>query len=133
MKKILAVDDEYDFLFTIRNVLESFDDDYEIMIADSGIKCLELLKKEVPDLILLDIMMPDINGWDLFRQIRQMNELRNIPIIFISAVGDRTSILIAKSMANEFIEKPFTANELKNTIEKILNKEPKHTILKWIN
>jgi len=121
MKKILAVDDDHDLLFTLRNVIENLGEDYEITTVDSGIKCLELLNKETPDLILLDIMIPDINGWDLFTQIRNTNKLRNIPIIFISAVGDKTSIFTAKSMADDFIGKPFTPFELKETIKKIFS------------
>jgi len=118
MKKILAVDDNHDFLFVIKNVLNSFEDDYEIITVDSGMKCLELLQNETPNLILLDIMIPDINGFLLFKEIRQINKLKNIPIIFISAVGEMENIIKAKALADDFLPKPFTANELKEKIYK---------------
>jgi len=118
MKKILAVDDNHDFLFMIKNVLNNFEDDYEIKTVDSATKCLELLQNDTPNLILLDIMMPDIDGFLLFKQIRQINRLKNIPIIFVSAAGEIETIIKAKALADDFLPKPFTANELKDKINK---------------
>ena len=125
MKKILAIDDNHDFLFMIKNVIKNFEEKHEVITVDSGTKCLELLQSDTPNLILLDIMMPDINGFLLFKQIRQINRLKNIPIIFISAVGEIETIIKAKSLADDFLPKPFTINELKDKILENINREEK--------
>jgi len=62
MKKIFVVDDEQDLLFTVKQVLEFYNKDYRVTTIDSGKRLFELLKEDTPDLILLDIMMPDMNG-----------------------------------------------------------------------
>ena len=123
MKKIMVVDDDQDFLFTIKGVFKSFSDEYELITAKSGIQCLELLKNNnIPNLILLDIMMPEMNGWEVARKLRQNLKLRNIPIVFISAIGDRTSKITSLELAEDFIEKPFNMKDLKIKIDEILEK-----------
>ncbi len=122
MKKIIAVDDKQDLLFTLKIVIEYFNDEYEVTTLDSGKKLFQLLKKETPDLILLDIMMPDLNGWDIHKKLKSTNKWSKIPVIFISSVADDTSKITAKSIGDDFIEKPFNSNELKQKIENILNR-----------
>ncbi|UCF12821.1 MAG: response regulator [Thermoplasmatales archaeon] len=123
MKKIMVVDDEQDFLFTIKDVFKSFCDEYELITAKSGIQYLKLLEdNQIPDLFLLDIMMPDVNGWEVARKLRQNLKWKNIPIIFISAIGDRTSKITPIELAEEFIEKPFNMKDLKIKIDEILKK-----------
>jgi len=120
MKKIFAVDDEYDLLYTIKRVIEYYNKDYKVTTIESGKKFLNLLKKETPDLILLDIMMPDINGWEIFKILKSKKEWRSIPVIFISSVSDKTSKITANSIADDFIEKPFEADFLNRKIEYFL-------------
>ena len=122
MKKIVAVDDEQDLLFTIKMVIEYFNDEYEVTTLDSGKKLFQLLKKETPDLILLDIMMPDINGWDVHKKLKSTKKWSKIPIIFISSVADDTSKITANTIGDYFIEKPFDSYDLKQKIENILNR-----------
>jgi DNA-binding response OmpR family regulator len=122
MKKIFAVDDEKDLLFTIKQVLEYYCKDYKVKTINNGKKLLKLLEKETPDLILLDIMMPDINGWEIFKKLKSKQEWKKIPVIFISSVADDTSKITANSIGDDFIEKPFGAELLKRKIEYFLNK-----------
>jgi two-component system response regulator VicR len=70
MKKIVIVDDDQDVLFTTKKVIEYYDNNYKIITLDSGEKLLESLKEDKPDLILLDIMMPDMNGWEVFDKLK---------------------------------------------------------------
>ena len=65
MKNILVVDDEEDILFSIKYGFEKFKQDFNIKTAKDGKECLNLLNKEIPDLILLDLMMPNMNGWQV--------------------------------------------------------------------
>jgi len=122
MKKIFAVDDEYDLLFTIKKVVEFYNKDYSVITIDSGNKLFNLLKKTIPDLILLDIMMPDINGWEILNKLKKNPKWKKIPVIFISSVADDTSKITANSIGDDFIEKPFDAELLQRKIQYFLKK-----------
>ena len=128
MKKIVVVDDDHDLLYTIKSLLEYSGKNYDVKTFDRGIKCLEHLKKETPDIILTDIMMPEMNGWELIHKIKQSPILKGLPIIIISSVGDDTSKVTAQEVADDFIEKPFTPEILLHTIENIFNKHQSHVI-----
>ena len=126
MKKIFVVDDEQDLLFTVKQVIEFYNKDYKVATIDSGKKLFELLKEDTPDLILLDIMMPDMNGWEIFKKLKSKPEWNSIPVIFISSVADDTSKLTANSIGDDFIEKPFEAELLQRKIEYFL--KSKHNL-----
>ena len=120
-KKIMVVDDDPDILMTIRTVLEK--DGYEVTSASCGKECLELLENNgKPNIILLDIMMPDINGWNVFASIREKPGCKKIPIVFITAKTDRYSLGFGKTTADDYITKPFEIHELKEKIDKILER-----------
>jgi DNA-binding response OmpR family regulator len=89
--------------------------------VESGEKCLELLKNnQIPDLILLDIMMPEMNGWEVARKLRENSEWRKIPIIFLTATEDETSKITGTIIGKYYIEKPFEITNLKEKIDKAL-------------
>ncbi len=124
-KKIMVVDDEPDQVYTIQQFFE-FSGKYEVIGANSGMECVELLKnKKIPDLILLDIMMPEKSGWDVFTQLKEKTEWREIPIIFLTALTDEYSKGFGSISADDYIEKPYDLEELKKRIEKILKKTKK--------
>lgn len=123
-KKIMLVDDEKGVAYTVKNGLEKSYEDCKVTCVDSGKKCIELLENNnIPDLILLDIMMPEMNGWEVAKKIQQNIEWKKIPIIFLSAVEDKTSKLIGSMISADYIEKPFNIPELKQRIDKVLNKK----------
>jgi DNA-binding response OmpR family regulator len=121
-KKILVVDDEPDILFTIGQMLEI--SGFEIIKANSGDEAIKTLKDlhANPDLILLDIMMPEISGWDVAAKIKENPEWKDIPIVFLTAKGDTMSIGMGGLAADDYIVKPFDIKDLKARINKILNK-----------
>jgi len=124
-KKIMVVDDEPDQIYSIKLFLEH-SDEYEVIGAKSGIECLELLKnKKIPDLILLDIMMPKMSGWDVFEHLKEKTEWKEIPIIFLTALTDEYSKILGQMTADDYIEKPYDSEHLKNRIEKVLKKTKK--------
>jgi len=125
MKKIMIVDDEEDQIFCIKTGFEEiFGKDYKIISADSGKRCFELLKDNViPDIILLDIMMPDMNGWEVFDKLRASKEWKNIPVVFLTARSDEFAENAGGLIADDFIEKPIDIKELKDRIEKVLKKK----------
>ncbi len=123
-KKIMIVDDNPSIIFSVKEGLELIDDSFEIIGAESGEKCLELLKSgNLPDLILLDIMMPGMNGWDLFAELDNNTEWKKIPVVFLTAKTDAYSTGFGKLVSMDYIEKPFDLKDLKKRIDSILEKE----------
>ncbi len=107
--KILVVDDEVEILNLIKKALkkEGFENIY---IADNGTNGLEIFRNENPDLAILDIMLPDIEGYDVCKKIRQTSD---IPVLFLSAKGEELDKLVGLSIgADDYITKPFSIKEL---------------------
>jgi putative two-component system response regulator len=126
MKKIMLVDDEKDQIFFIKTSFENlFGKEYTFVPAESGEKCFEILnKKNIPDLILLDIMMPKMNGWEVFDRLRANPSWKNIPIIFLTARTDEFAEHAGALIAEDYIKKPIEIKELKTRMneEKINNR-----------
>jgi CheY-like chemotaxis protein len=122
-KKIMIVDDKPDQIYTLKQFLE-YNDEYEVIGANSGQECIELLEKnQIPDLILLDVMMPKTSGWDVFAKLKEKPEWKQIPVIFLTALTDDYSKGFGSIAADDFIEKPYEPDELKNRIDKALKKK----------
>lgn len=122
-KKIMIVDDNPDLLFSVKNGLEDADPEINVISVESAELCLERLKNnEIPDLILLDIMMPGINGWEMFDKLKENASWRNIPVIFLTARTDRIAKNAGQFLAEDYIEKPFEVEDLKRRIDKVINK-----------
>jgi DNA-binding response OmpR family regulator len=122
-KTILVVDDEPDILLTVSQTLEMFG--YNVIKAKDGVECITKLNDLdiTPDLVLLDIMMPDLSGWDVAAKIKENPSWENIPIVFLTAKGDTMSVGMGNLAAVDYIVKPFDVNDLKKRVEKILNKK----------
>ena len=122
-KKIMVVDDDSAVVLIVKSGIESIDKDYEITTATSGKECLELLKNNnIPDLILLDIMMPEISGWEIYKKLKAHDMWRKIPVVFLTARTDRAARDAGGFLGDDYIEKPFIIPELKDRIDKILEK-----------
>jgi putative two-component system response regulator len=125
-KKILLVDDDETQLLTAENILKN---EYEIITAQSGKEALEFLCGGlVPNLILLDIFMPNMDGWEVFNRIKAISFLQNVPIIFVTAVRRTDEQKRGYEMgAADYITKPYNKAELtekiKATIEKHTNEK----------
>ena len=121
MKKIMVVDDERDIVELVKNMIG---DKYEVIGAYSGKECIEKAKKEKPDLILLDIMMPEMDGWETLKKLKEDEELKNIPVSMLTALP--LTPLDAKDKPIDKIEnyivKPFTKKMLQRKIEDIFEK-----------
>lgn len=118
---VLIVDDNKDILFAIKELLES-DPSYSVECAGSGKECLEKMKSVTPDLIIMDIMMPEMDGFEVVARIKADEAAKNIPVIFLTAKTDKLSKGIGKAMSVEYIEKPFDPADLKGRIEKIIKR-----------
>ena len=122
MKKIMIVDDDQDLIYSVKTGFElDCPNKYEIIIAENGKKCFELLEKNMkPDLILLDIMMPDMDGWEVFDKLKANPKYKNIPVIFLTARSDELAADAGAMIADDYIEKPVDISELRDRIEKVL-------------
>jgi DNA-binding response OmpR family regulator len=123
MRKILVVDDEPDILELIKDILKS---KYEVYTAKNVKEAVSILEKIKIELIILDIMMPQIDGWDFLWMIRGSEKYREIPVIIVTARADAEDKLIGlKEGVKDYIVKPFLPNELINRVEEILKEMAK--------
>ncbi len=114
--KIMVVDDEKNILTLYQSELE--DEGYEVVAANSGKEALELFDKENPDLVTLDIMMPDIDGIQVLRQLKEKNP--NVPVIMLTAYDYRDDFSVWASDA--YVVKSSDLGPLKETIRQIAQK-----------
>ena len=120
-KKIMVVDDEPDLVNLMRIMLES--GGYTVISAYNGEECLNKLDEEKVDLILLDIMMPEMSGWEVFDRIKEKDG--NNKVIFVSALeisGDRKKTLLNEGLA-DYITKPFSDDDLLGMVNKVLKQQ----------
>lgn len=109
---VLIVDDEYIGRETLQSVLEG--EGYQLEMAENGVQAIEKAKQLLPDVILLDVMMPGMTGFEVCQRIRSDPQIAEIPIIILTALDDRESLLNAlKAGADDFISKPFDRYELR--------------------
>lgn len=119
MKKILIADDEKDIVETLAFMLQA--KGYQCICAYDGEEGLRLAKSENPDLVILDVMMPKINGYKICRLLKFDNKYKNIPIIMITARSqDEDKLIGEETGADEYITKPFEFSEVLDKINKYL-------------
>ena len=122
--KILLVDDEKDLVDAVRSLLE--ERGYTIDYANDGIAALEIIKKDPPDLILLDIVMPNMDGITLLKKLKEKDETKDIPIIMLTVKdGQANRNLGLSSGAYEYISKPYDSLVLLRQIRNLLEKTGK--------
>lgn len=120
MSKILLVDDDVKILGVFKEILERAG--YEVIVADSGKMCLEILETEKPDLIFMDAMMPDMDGWETVKEIRKNESNKGIKISMLtvkSEDADRAKSLIAAN-ADWHVAKPISREKLLETVDWLL-------------
>lgn len=119
MKTILVVDDTET---NIDILLDILDEDFEVSVATDGESCLEFIEEELPDLILLDIMMPGMDGYEVCGRLKADGRTSNIPIVFITAKDDESDRKKGLELgALDYIAKPFDTATVKSTVEKYLS------------
>jgi DNA-binding response OmpR family regulator len=119
-KKVMIVDDNKDIRTSVHQILEICG--YEVIEAEDGVDCLKQLEQVRPDLVILDIMMPGLNGWDVVARIKQNERWNTIPIVFLTAKGDDMSMGLAGLASEEYIVKPFDVKKLMECVDRILQR-----------
>jgi CheY-like chemotaxis protein len=118
-KTIMVVDDNPDIITIVRTILEG--KGFNVLSASSGAECLEVLKSHKPDLIVLDIMMPEMDGLEVLTRLKAMSEFTNVPVVLLTAKVQYEDVLGGYKLgADYYITKPFTSTQLINGINLLL-------------
>ncbi|MBN1935944.1 MAG: response regulator [Anaerolineae bacterium] len=122
MTKILCIEDEPQMIDLIKLILEN--KGYEVVGAEGGQQGLEMMRTEKPDLILLDLMMPEMDGGDVFHHMKEEVELRDIPVVVVTAKAAPIDKVLWMNVAkvDDYVTKPFGPRELVESVEKVLAK-----------
>jgi len=118
MKKIMVVDNEPDIVDLTRTVLEI--GGYKVIPSYSGEECLKKLDENKVDLILLDIMMPGMSGWDVFNRVKKIHSKTKVAFISVLEISDKRKKVLLDEGLSDYIMKPFNKDSLLNKVDKIL-------------
>lgn len=120
-QRILVIDDDYQIVRLMRSYLEQ--SGYQVLTAYDGESGLRLARSERPDLMLLDLMLPDRDGWDIIRAIRSESDLAGLPIIMLTArIEDMDRIIGLELGADDYITKPFNPREVVARVRAVLRR-----------
>lgn len=126
-KTIMLVDDERPWLDIMSHVLK--EKSFKVITAESGAEALKKLQAGKPDLILSDVRMPEMNGFDLYQHVRSEPKNKAIPYVFMSSIDDYDAIHVAKELgADGYVTKPYDIDDAKTTINQLLVKFIKPTM-----
>ena len=119
-KKVVYIEDESEMIDLVRLILSR--KGYEVIGANSGREGLDAIRQKLPDLVLLDLMMPDMDGWDVYQQMKSVEATRDIPVIVITAKAQSIDKVLGLHIAkvDDYISKPFSPQELVESVEKVI-------------
>ena len=120
VKNIICIEDEMEMIDLIRIILGRHK--FEVTGANGGREGLRLVRAMHPDLVLLDLMMPDMDGWEVYQQMKADEATRNIPVIVVTAKAQNIDKVLGLHIAkvDDYIAKPFSPQELLASVEKVL-------------
>ena len=119
MNKILVVDDDPYILMSLEFLMKK--EGYEVKVARNGTEALEIIHREIPSLILLDIMMPDVDGYAICKEVKGSKKLKDIRIVFLSAKSKESDIQKGYDLgASLYITKPFSTRDLMKKVKELL-------------
>ena len=119
-KRVVCIEDEPEMIDLVRLILGR--KGFDVIGANGGIEGLETVQRERPDLVLLDLMMPDMDGWEVYQQMKADDDLRNIPVVVVTAKAQSIDKVLGLHIAkvDDYITKPFGPQELLESVEKII-------------
>lgn len=122
LKRLVYVEDEREMIDLVRLILSR--KGFEVIGANGGRDGLETIRRELPDLVLLDLMMPDMDGWDVYQQMKAEEATRDIPVIVVTAKAQSIDKVLGLHIAkvDDYISKPFSPQELTESVEKVLTR-----------
>jgi DNA-binding response OmpR family regulator len=119
-RRLVYIEDEEEMIDLVRLILVRRG--FTVIGASGGRQGLEMVRKESPDLVLLDLMMPDMDGWDVYQQMKADEATRDIPVIVVTAKAQSIDKVLGLTIAKveDYISKPFSPQELLDSVEKVL-------------
>jgi DNA-binding response OmpR family regulator len=119
-KRVVCIEDEPEMIDLVRLILGR--KGFSVIGANGGIEGLETVQRERPDLVLLDLMMPDMDGWEVYQQMKADDDLRDIPVVVVTAKAQSIDKVLGLHIAkvDDYITKPFGPQELLESVEKII-------------
>lgn len=121
--RIVCIEDEREMIELVKLILNRRG--YEVYGAEGGAEGLDLVRQVTPNLVLLDLMMPDMDGWEVYQKMKADDQLKDIPVIIVTAKAQSIDKILGLHIAkvNDYITKPFGPSELLHSIEAVLNGE----------
>lgn len=121
--RIVFVDDDFELSSMVEGYLE--DEGYEVATANDGEEGLETILSEQPDLVILDVMMPGMNGWELARYMREREAWNDTPILMLTAIGEALNEVTSPLYgADDHMDKPFELDDLLDKVRGLLAQQP---------
>jgi DNA-binding response OmpR family regulator len=119
-KKILVVDDDPYILMSLEFLMKK--NGFDVMVARNGTEALEIVEKQVPDIVLLDIMMPDVDGYAICKHIKSSKKLKEAKVVFMSAKSKETDIQKGYDLgASLYVTKPFSTRQLLKQVQELIS------------
>jgi DNA-binding response OmpR family regulator len=122
-KKVVCIEDEPEMIDLVKLILGR--KGFDLIGAMGGREGLEAVRRVKPDLVLLDLMMPDMDGWEVYQQMKADEELSNIPVIVVTAKAQSIDKVLGLHIAkvDDYVTKPFGPQELLQSVERVLSKK----------
>jgi DNA-binding response OmpR family regulator len=122
VRRVVYIEDEQEMIDLVRLILTRRK--CEVIGASGGREGLDLVRRELPDAVLLDLMMPDMDGWEVYQQLKADDHTKTIPVIVVTAKAQSIDKVLGLHIAkvDDYISKPFSPSELVESLEKVLRK-----------
>jgi len=123
LKKVICIEDELEMIELVRLILSRHQ--FQVIGAVGGQEGLEKVAEIKPDLVLLDLMMPDIDGWEVYQKMKASETMRDIPVIVVTAKAQSIDRVLGLQIArvDDYITKPFGPQELLESVERVLGQK----------
>ena len=120
---VVYIEDEQEMIDLVKLILAR--KHYEVYGANGGKQGIEIIQNILPDLILLDLMMPEMDGWEVYHQLKADEKTKNIPVIVVTAKAQKIDKVLGLHIAkvDDYIAKPFSPNELLESIQHVMDKK----------
>ena len=125
VRRVVYIEDEQEMIDLVKLILSRRQ--FEVIGASGGREGLDIVRRHLPDIILLDLMMPDMDGWDVYQQLKAEKTTSEIPVIVITAKAQNIDKVLGLHIAkvNDYIAKPFSPEELVTSVENVLKNQAK--------
>ena len=128
IRRVVYIEDELEMIDLVRLILTR--KRFEVLGAGGGREGLDLVRRELPDVVLLDLMMPDMDGWEVYQQLKADETTRNIPVIVVTAKAQNIDKVLGLHIAkvDDYISKPFAPKDLVDSLERVLEGKSREAV-----